>query len=794
MNAQPEVTQNSSFYISQFNHKADNQPKKVQITWENFLSELKQPKIRPDKDGKLFSGAIFNGERTKENALELSLLVLDCDDGTPLQATIAKCKKLDYKFAVYTTFNHSEQKHKFRIVFLLAIPVPANIYFLLWKWIVKQFPNADPQPKSTASMFYYPAIKTKDSPFYAESFDGKLLDWRELQDLVVLTEEQPKQQYQQSSYNYTSSHNNKSSYIQAALDDEVAKVRNATKGARNSTLNNAAFALGQLLHTNLIDEVTITTELEQAGSASGLPRNEVRRTIASGIAAGRKQSRNIPENDYFNGYQEKKAPTQHKVSRVEEKANKPKALVNSLKSLWKKIFPEIAFLVPGILPEGGVNLVVGKPKTGKSNLVTNLAVALACKGVFLNQKVEKANVLYLNLEDGERRLKQRLEAIIAENEQPPDNFDYISGISGIDAIKAIDEWLAQQQGKNLVVIDTLAKFRGIMPRGQNMYEYDYHSLQLLRELAEKYPVTFLVIHHSRKAESEDVLDNVSGSLGLSGACDNVFVLKRARGVADSELHIVGRDLEDKQLALRYSFPYWSLLGSAQEYAVTKERRVILDLLHKQGSLSLTAIVEAAQFDLPGCTYHSIKQLLYRMLQDGLLTSKHKGIYQLVNDNRYKNSNSVTSVTSVTDVTSVTSVTNIERKETTSSNTTIPMVNNPRSNANVVSNADKKSSVTTAIVVDKEDNLVSNASNASNASYQGYGVNFSSAIPREVMQWIMHQKGKVADSILNEGTSLVTRIYKLTNHPNFQKYPGELTEVKEKLISFYQAHRVGEIMG
>jgi hypothetical protein len=264
-------------------------------------------------------------------------------------------------------------------------------------------------------------------------------------------------------------------------------------------------------------------------------------------------------------------------TKAEEKQNQPIIEPKSLKSLWNKVFPDLDYLIQGILPAGGVNLVCGSPKTGKTNFCTNLGLSLAYGGVFLGQKVEKTNVLLLNLEDGERRLKQRVATIIAENEEPPDNFDYISGVTGLNAVTTINHWLEKQIGRSLVIIDTLAKFRGIMKNNQNLYDFDYQSPQLLRELAEKYQVTFLIIHHTRKAESEDVLNTISGSLGLSGACDNIFVLKRARSSANAEFHIVGRDMEDQQLALRYSYPYWSLLGEAEEYSQSEIRRTIISI-------------------------------------------------------------------------------------------------------------------------------------------------------------------------------------------------------------------------
>lgn len=705
--AQSEVTQHKlSFYISEFSSKIDNQPKKKQITWGIFLSLIKCPIICNTKDGKAFAPATFNGSRSKENAQEIFLLVLDCDNGTPLEEITTKCKNLGYSFAIYTTFSHTREKHKFRVVFPLATPIPANIYFLLWNWAANKFPNIDLQAKDTSRMFYYPAIKTKDSPFYFEFFDGNLLDWRELKDLVVLIEEPPKQQYQQSFYNHISTNKAKSAYVQAALDDEVARIRSSVEGERNSTVNKAAFALAQLLHTNLIDETTIRIELESAALSLGLSKDEAKRTIKSGIAAGRKQPRIIDESNYSASYQKPSSTQTPAKNKAEEKQDKPIPETTSLKSLWNKVFPDIDYLVPDILPTGGVCLICGSPKTGKTNLCTNLGLALACGGKFLGQQVAKTNVLLLNLEDGERRLKQRVEAIIAENEQPPDNFDYISGVTSLNAVVAINQWLEKQTGRSLVIIDTLAKFRGIMKHNQNLYDFDYQSPQLLRELAEKYQVTFLIIHHTNKLVSEDILNTVSGTLGLTGACDNIFILKRARGNADAELHIIGRDMEDKQLALRYSFPYWTLLGNAEEYSVSKERRFVIELLKEHGTLSLKQLLDYLQLELPNTTYHSTKQLLYRMTKDGLTKSIDKGKYMLVavNDSRDGKQNTVTTVISATSVASVTSVT----KEENTRNNTYKKI---ESNTNIDnSNGHQKSSVTMLNVVNKDDNVESNASN------------------------------------------------------------------------------------
>jgi RecA-family ATPase len=70
-------------------------------------------------------------------------------------------------------------------------------------------------------------------------------------------------------------------------------------------------------------------------------------------------------------------------------------------------FPPLEYAVPGIIPEG-FGLLVSPPKAGKSWLVCGIGLACATGGLALGRiHVEKRPVLYLALEDGQRRLQSR---------------------------------------------------------------------------------------------------------------------------------------------------------------------------------------------------------------------------------------------------------------------------------------------------------------------------------------------------------------------------------------------------
>lgn len=87
-----------------------------------------------------------------------------------------------------------------------------------------------------------------------------------------------------------------SAYGQAALRDELARIGAATPGTRNSALNTAAFCLGQLVGGGSLVLVEALTGLFDAALAVGLSEAESRRTIESGIKAGRRLPRRGPQD------------------------------------------------------------------------------------------------------------------------------------------------------------------------------------------------------------------------------------------------------------------------------------------------------------------------------------------------------------------------------------------------------------------------------------------------------------------------------------------------------------------
>lgn len=249
--------------------------------------------------------------------------------------------------------------------------------------------------------------------------------------------------------------------------------------------------------------------------------------------------------------------------------------------LMAKSFADPKWAIRGLIPEG-LTLLVGPPKKGKSWLCLNIAIAIAGGWTILERPAgEKGEVLYLALEDTERRLKQRLGKVL-DGDGPPQGLHFTTEWPSImdGGIALLDVWLTDHPDCRLVVVDTLARMRAGENSKGGIYQADYAAAVCFKQLADKHDVAFIVVHHVRKAEAEDPLDAVSGTNGLTGAADTTAVLRSLPGRADASFYIRGRDVEEADYALQFDRETctWSMVGTTVQYMTTEGRAQILALL------------------------------------------------------------------------------------------------------------------------------------------------------------------------------------------------------------------------
>ncbi len=309
-------------------------------------------------------------------------------------------------------------------------------------------------------------------------------------------------------------------------------------------------------------------------------------------------------------------------------SDQPEPLLRTMSAarLQHHVFSPLRWAVPGLVAEG-LTLLAGSPKVGKSWLALDLALAVASGGLALGAiPTDSAGVVMLALEDGPRRLQDRLR--ILHGDQPwPTDLHFVTQRPN-RPLEALDDHLERNTDTRLVIIDTLAKVRP-PARDGNAYQEDYSFAGTLQRWATERRVCLLALHHDRKVGSADFVQAVSGTFGLTGAADSILLLTRDRGADDGLLQLTGRDLSD-DLA-------WQLTRAGAAWQlVDRVRPELAAATSNLGALAadLVRFVLAAEepvtpAQVAAGTGHqgdTVKRTLSRLVDGGRLVRTERGRY------------------------------------------------------------------------------------------------------------------------------------------------------------------------
>jgi len=197
----------------------------------------------------------------------------------------------------------------------------------------------------------------------------------------------------------------------------------------------------------------------------------------------------------------------------------------------------VPWLVHGLLANDSHSAFIGKPKSGKSSLIRNLAVAVVKGRDLLGRKVTVptggGRVLYIHLDrkDPIGDVAGELRKLGITQEES----DRLSLMSADDMPNTKDErlrWLQEETKKfspDLIIIDLLFHFINVSDsNGYNQVLNSINELQdTLRQCGFKGHTA--TAHHQRKASSEhDRFDDVLGSTSIRGSFATNLLLERDR--------------------------------------------------------------------------------------------------------------------------------------------------------------------------------------------------------------------------------------------------------------------------
>lgn len=347
----------------------------------------------------------------------------------------------------------------------------------------------------------------------------------------------------------------------------------------------AAAANGYLAEYAHNDPVEVVRIFERGRAAGGEPLDEPEArpmpvTVSPG-ANGAAPGTAVPE------------PPANFESELKEMAADPNLglRIRPLADLLAQDFPPLKFWVDGLIAEGHLVMLGGRPKSGKSWLTLQLAQAIDQGFSFLGRDTRRGRVLLIALEDGQRRVNQRANII----RWRPDNASVcfeIAHFNGdgktVDIGPGLKQLEAVAADYDLVIVDTL-----IATLNGRANENDNASMgAVVNELARIAHTTnaaVVVVHHTGKGSAENVFDLLRGASALRGGYDVGLLLERKQDEREAILHVESRDFDATSMTIRQSETGegWECLGNGRYLTEIRAGRAIVSAIQQHGE-GLTA--------------------------------------------------------------------------------------------------------------------------------------------------------------------------------------------------------------
>jgi DNA-binding transcriptional ArsR family regulator len=283
-------------------------------------------------------------------------------------------------------------------------------------------------------------------------------------------------------------------------------------------------------------------------------------------------------------------------------------------------YPDPIWILPGFIPIG-LTILAGRPKVGKSWLILQIAQAVQAGGRIFGVSIPQGRVLYLALEDNERRLKERMNKqgwVIAAS------VDFITMPAFRAKVGALHKggWarlvdIVKDGDYRLVVIDTLSRaFFGLKDINDNSEVLN--ALSPLQETAITAGFALVVIDHHKKPNGDngDPIDDVMGATSKAGVLDTVIGIYKDREKKTMRMKATGRDIETADITISFDpvTGCWQSEGNTAEYVKEQSKREILSALRTHSILNLKQLSEHT-----GQAKPHLSQRLAELVNQGLVT-------------------------------------------------------------------------------------------------------------------------------------------------------------------------------
>lgn len=447
-------------------------------------------------------GVFRNNERNSQNFEQADMVGLDFDGGLSIEDAREMFK--DYKHIIAPTRNHRIAKKgltadRFRVILFLSSPITdSRTYSDTVKSLLAKFPQADKACKDAARMFY------PSGTIYSSSPRGVLVD------PVV-------------GFFDTKITHDHSRTVEIDFSKKPAGWSNCKWALANGHFEQGEGNEAMMTVASTCKKLNMTKEQAYYTCKNALQLREARTGASYDKSALWREVIETVYSDQWRGTMyvcSEKGTWLHDYCQsmgANACGTGPKAL--NFRPIGKILEgkTKVDWLVDGLFTSGGISLIVGKPKSGKSTIIRQLAKSVARGERFLERDVKQGSVLYLALEEQEEMLNEQFKKLGVTDADPI--LIHVGGVFGPNALEELTEY-AMERRPSLLVIDTLSLFANF--KNINDYSEVNDVLAKYRKLARESGAHVAFIHHQNKSDNTGA-GSIMGSNALHGAVDIAFI-------------------------------------------------------------------------------------------------------------------------------------------------------------------------------------------------------------------------------------------------------------------------------